>query len=83
MSASKILFILPGSIAAAKACSVISALVQRGHKVRTVSTAAALRFVGPATLEGLTGEPTYSDLWAPGAALEHIDLVRWADAVVV
>lgn len=83
MSASKILFILTGSIAAAKACSVISTLVQRGHKVRTVSTAAALRFVGPATLEGLTGEPTYSDLWAPGAALEHIDLVRWADVVVV
>jgi len=83
MSASNILFILTGSIAAAKACTVISGLVQRGHQVRTVSTAAALRFVGPATLEGLTGEPTFSDLWGPGAALEHIGLVRWADVVVV
>lgn len=83
MSGSNILFILTGSIAAAKACTVISALVQQGHRVRTVVTAAGLRFIGPATLEGLTGEPPFTDLFAPGAALEHIDLVRWADLVVV
>lgn len=83
MSGSNILFILTGSIAAAKACTVISALVQRGHRVRTVVTAAGLRFIGPATLEGLTGEAPQTDLFAPGTALEHIELARWADLTVV
>ena len=57
MSPSKILFELSGSIAAWKACAVISRLVQDGHEVQTVATPAALRFVGAATLEGLTGRP--------------------------
>lgn len=83
MSGSNILFILTGSIAGAKACTVISALVQRGHRVRTVVTAAGLRFIGPATLEGLTGEAPQTDLFAPGTALEHIELARWADLTVV
>lgn len=83
MSSANILVILTGSIAAAKACTAISALVQQGHRVRTVVTAAGLRFIGPATLEGLTGEPPQTDLFAPGTALEHIDLVRWADLVLV
>lgn len=83
MSGSNILFVLTGSIAGFKACEAISQLIQRGHKVRTVATAAALRFTGAATLEGLTGTPALTDLFAPGAALEHINLTRWADLVLV
>ncbi len=83
MSGSNIAFVLTGSIAAYKACDAISSLVQRGHRVRTAATGSALRFVGAATLEGLTGERVLSDLFEPGAALEHINLTRWADAVVV
>ena len=83
MSDAKILFILTGSIAGYKACEAISQLVQRGHRVRTVATESARRFVGEATLEGLTGEPVLTDLFAPGAALKHIELTRWADLVVV
>jgi phosphopantothenoylcysteine decarboxylase/phosphopantothenate--cysteine ligase len=83
MSGANILFIVTGSIAGYKACEVISQLVQQGHKVRPVATASAQRFVGLATLEGLTGEPVRTDLFAPGAALEHIELTRWADLVIV
>jgi phosphopantothenoylcysteine decarboxylase/phosphopantothenate--cysteine ligase len=83
MSGSRIAFILTGSIAGYKACAAISQLVQRGHRVRPVATAAARRFVGEATLEGLTGERVRTDLFEPGAALEHIALTRWADLVVV
>ncbi len=83
MSGSNVLVILTGSIACYKACDAISRLVQRGHRVRTVATAAALRFVGTATLEGLTREPVATELFAPGAALEHIELGRWADLVLV
>ncbi|MDB6115434.1 MAG: coaBC [Lacunisphaera sp.] len=83
MSGSNLLFVLTGSIAGFKACEAISQLVQRGHRVRTVATESALKFIGPATLEGLTGSPVLTDLFAPGAALAHINLTRWAEAVVV
>ena len=83
MSGSNIAFVLTGSIAGYKACDAISRLVQNGHRVRAVATESALRFVGEATLEGLTGERVLKGLFDPGAALEHIQLTRWADAVVV
>ncbi len=83
MSGSSLLFVLSGSIAGYKACEAISRLVQRGHRVRVVATEAALRFVGEATLEGLTGEKVATDLFAAGGALEHIHLARRADLTVV
>src|SRR5262245_19147050 len=83
MSGSDILFIFTGSVAAYKACDAVSQLVQRGHRVQVVATEAALRFVGPATLEGLTGRPVLSELFARGQAMDHINLTRRADVVVV
>jgi phosphopantothenoylcysteine decarboxylase/phosphopantothenate--cysteine ligase len=83
MSGSNILFVLSGSIACYKACDAISRLVQCGHRVRTVATEAAQRFVGVATLEGLTGEPVATDLFAAGGALDHLGLMRWADLTIV
>lgn len=80
---SQILVILTGSIACYKACEVVSQLVQRGHRVRTVATKSALQFVGATTLEALTGEKVASELFAEGEALDHIGLERWADLVVV
>ena len=78
-----VLFLLSGSIACFKACAVISRLAQSGVTVQTVATPAALRFVGAATLEGLSGRPVFSDLWEPGRALDHIDLARAADLALV
>jgi len=83
MSRSNVLFVFTGSIAAYKACEVVSGLVQRGDAVRCVATTAALKFIGPATLEGLTGSPVLTDLFENGRALDHIALTRWADLVVV
>jgi len=80
---SNVLFIFSGSIACYKACDAISQLVQRGHVVRVVATEAALKFVGRATLEGLTRHKVLTDLFAEGEALEHIDLSRWADVTIV
>lgn len=79
----RVLFCLSGSIACAKACSVLSQLVKDGVEVQAVATASALQFVGNATLEGLSRRPVYTDLWAPGRALDHIALARWADVAVV
>lgn len=79
MSPTKVLFKLSGSIACYKACHLISRWAQEGKEVQTVASAAALKFVGASTLEGLTGKPVYSDLFESGRQMAHIDLVKWAD----
>ena len=84
MSRSKnVLFCLSGSIACYKACTVISRLAQAGVTVQVAATPSALRFVGEATLEGLSGRAVFSDLWEPGRALDHIELARAADLALV
>jgi phosphopantothenoylcysteine decarboxylase/phosphopantothenate--cysteine ligase len=83
MSKNKILFQLSGSIACYKACQVISRLVQAGYEVQTVATPAALEFVGPATLESLSGKPVQSRTFAPGAYMQHIHLLKWADLILL
>jgi phosphopantothenoylcysteine decarboxylase/phosphopantothenate--cysteine ligase len=83
MSRGNVLFLLSGSIACYKACTVISRLAQAGVTVQTAATPAALRFVGRATLEGLSGRPVFSDLWEEGRALDHIELARSADLALV
>ncbi len=79
----KVLFQMSGSIAAYKACHVISRLVQAGCEVQVVATRSALEFVGRATLEGLTGRAVHSDTFAPSAYMSHIHLIRWADMAVL
>jgi phosphopantothenoylcysteine decarboxylase len=83
MSRGNVLFFLSGSIACYKACTAISRLTQAGVTVQTVATPSALRFVGEATLEGLSGRPVFTDLWAPGRALDHIELARAADLALL
>ena len=80
---SKILFQLSGSISAYKACAAISRLAQSGHEVQTVATANALRFVGAATLEGLSGRPALTDAFASGKAMQHLDALKWADLAIL
>lgn len=82
-SPQKILFLMTGSIACFKACQVVSKLVQNGFEIQVVMSASALQFVGAATLEGLTNKPVVSDLFAAGNVMDHIHLVRWADAILV
>lgn len=83
MSKSKILFMMTGSIACYKACHIISRLVQNNCELQVIATPSALQFVGNATLEGLTGKPVISDMYAMGNVMDHIHLMRWADAIVV
>lgn len=78
-----ILIILTGSIACYKTCAVISRLKQNGHKIKTVMSAASLEFIGKSTIEGLTGEEPVTGLYSGGHAMDHINLVRWADLILV
>lgn len=79
MSRSEILLMVSGSIAAFKAAALASRLVQDGCGVQAVLSAGGEKFVGAATFEGITGRPVLGDLWAPGRAMDHIDLVEQAD----
>lgn len=83
MSKLRIVLAVSGSIAAFKAAALASRLVQEGHEVQTVLSASGARFVGAATFEGITGRPVLGDLWEPGRAMDHIDLVDWADLLLV
>lgn len=79
----KILILMNGSIAAYKVCHVISRLRQGGHDVQVVASPSALKFIGTATLEGLSGKPVASDTFSEGSMMDHIHLQRWADLILV
>ena len=83
MSNYKILFKITGSIAAYKSVFLISKLVQNGCDVKVVATGSALKFVGKATLEGLTGNAVFTDSFADSEMMNHINLMKWADLIIV
>lgn len=72
-----------GGIAAYKACTVVRQLTEASHRVRVIPTESALRFVGAATVEALSGEPVCTDVFADVPAVPHVHLGQQADLVVV
>jgi phosphopantothenoylcysteine decarboxylase / phosphopantothenate---cysteine ligase len=72
-----------GGIAAYKACEVLRGLTESGHEVRVVPTEAALRFVGAATFEALSGNPVHSGVFADVPDVPHVRIGQRADLVVV
>ncbi|HEX4721696.1 MAG TPA: bifunctional phosphopantothenoylcysteine decarboxylase/phosphopantothenate--cysteine ligase CoaBC [Pseudonocardiaceae bacterium] len=72
-----------GGIAAYKACEVLRGLTESGHDVRVVPTEAALRFVGAATFEALSGQPVHSDVFVDVPDVPHVRLGQQADLVLV
>lgn len=73
-----------GGIAAFRAAELARALVKEGCEVFPIFTRNAARFVSPYTLSILTGHPAQVSLWrGKGAAVDHIDLARQADLLLV
>ncbi len=81
----KILLIITGGVAAFKALEVLRQLKKNGHIVRCILTAGAQEFITPLSVAALSGEQAYTTLWdtTQEAEIGHIQLVRWADVVVV
>ena len=63
----RILLGLTGGIAAYKSAELARLLVKAECDVRAVLTPAAERFIGTATLQALTGQTAWSDLWDPAS----------------
>lgn len=76
---------ITGSVAAYKGAALARTFVREGHEVRAIITAAGQRFVTPLQLQALTGHPVPTDMWEPAGsdAMDHIDLARWGDALVI
>jgi phosphopantothenoylcysteine decarboxylase/phosphopantothenate--cysteine ligase len=85
LSGKHILLGVTGGIAAYKSAELVRRLRERGALVRVAMTAAATRFITPLTLQALSGNAVHTDLLDPGteAAMGHIELARWADALLV
>jgi phosphopantothenoylcysteine decarboxylase/phosphopantothenate--cysteine ligase len=72
-----------GGIAAYKACEVLRQLTESGHSVQVVPTAAALRFVGAATFEALSGHPVHTEVFEDVPEVPHVRIGQEADLVLV
>jgi phosphopantothenoylcysteine decarboxylase/phosphopantothenate--cysteine ligase len=85
MQGKHILLGVTGGIAAYKSPDLVRRLRERGAEVQVVMTAAAREFVTPATFQAVSGRSVRTDLWdaAAEAAMGHIELARWADAVLI
>ena len=72
-----------GGIAAYKACHLVRHFRERGHHVVVIPTESALRFVGAATFEALSGNPVSTDVFTDVPSVRHVNLGKQADLVVV
>ncbi|MYR05713.1 bifunctional phosphopantothenoylcysteine decarboxylase/phosphopantothenate--cysteine ligase CoaBC [Gordonia sp. SID5947] len=79
----RVLIGVGGGIAAYKVCSVIRHFTEAGHEVRVVPTQSALKFVGAATFEALSGNPVSTDVFDDVDQVAHVRLGQGADLVVI
>lgn len=78
----KIVVGITGGIAAYKAPELVRLLKKAGHEVHCAATEHALEFVTRVTLETVSGNALYSDLFASGRT-EHISLKDWGEMLVI
>lgn len=74
-----------GGIAAFKSASIVSLLKKKGYNVKVVMTENATNIIGSLTLETLSKNRVYVDMWDknPHYEVEHISLADWADIVLI
>ncbi len=83
MDRKRIVVGVSGGIAAYKACTMVRQLAEAGHQVRVIPTQSALRFVGAATFEALSGEPVHTGVFDDVPLVPHVAIGQQADLVVV
>ena len=72
-----------GGIAAYKACELLRRLRAAGCDVTVVPTVSALKFVGAATWEALSGHPVATDVFTDIPSVAHVATGQRADLVVI
>lgn len=81
----RVLLGITGSIAAYKSADLVRRLREQGAEVRVVMTPNSCNFITPLTMQTLSGRTVYTDLFndSTGTAMDHIELARWCDVVLV
>ena len=76
---------ITGGIAAYKTMYLIRLFKKNGYDVRVTATKNAMQFVTPLTIETLSQNKLYTDMFDCHRTLEveHISMAEWADALVV
>lgn len=84
-SLQRVLLCVCGGVAAYKSVELVRRLRDRGIDVQVVMTENAEHFVGTTTFQAVSGQPVRTTLWddAAEAAMGHIELARWPDAIVI
>ena len=76
-----------GSVAAFKACQIVTDLRRDGAEVKVAMTDAATHFVTPTLLRALSGHRVASSIWdddlEAGHGMSHLDLAMWCEVQVV
>lgn len=85
MHGKRIIVGVTGGIGAYKAPQLVRDLLAKGAEITPVMTRGATAFVGAASLQAVSGRRVRGDLWdaEAEAAMGHIELARWADAVLI
>ena len=74
-----------GGIAAYKTADLVRRLRADEADIKVIMTRSAQAFLGPLTLQALSGNPVYTELLSEGsdAGMQHIELARWCDLILV
>jgi phosphopantothenoylcysteine decarboxylase / phosphopantothenate---cysteine ligase len=85
LAGKRVLLVIAGGVAAYKSLELIRRLRERGVAVRTILTQAGARFVTPLSVQALTEDTVYQDMWSltDESQMGHIRLSRDADLAVV
>ncbi|PYE45611.1 bifunctional phosphopantothenoylcysteine decarboxylase/phosphopantothenate--cysteine ligase CoaBC [Paenibacillus barcinonensis] len=85
LNGKRIVLGVTGGIAAYKAATLCSKLVQKGADVHVIMTSSATQFITELTLQTLTRNPVYTDTFdeREPAVVSHIHLADLADLVLV
>lgn len=85
MQAPHILLGIGGGIAAYKTPELVRQFRKQGAEIIPVTTAAATHLVSPLALQAVSGNVPRGELWDADAeaGMGHIELARWADALVI
>ena len=79
----KILLAVTGSIAAYKTPDLVRKLIKAGAAVKVIMTSSAADFVSPLALATVSRHPVHSNVADGSAWNNHVDLGRWADAMLI
>ena len=83
LSYKKILLGVTGSIAAYKSADLVRRLCESGAEVRVVMTENAGAFITPLTMSALSGREVYTDQYITTHGMDHIELARWCDVILI